>query len=135
MDETFDDNIFEEHDILPVLEVRVLDATKKTRFRVRRLTNFPIAETMDDMISALQIFMPDITHAENWQIRYILDRNKKYTIETNGELQNACQEFKKGYQMWLDPSPLKPVVSKRQSGTSANGKKHLQIYGSHKNLV
>ena len=89
MDETCDDNIFEEHDILPVLEVRVLDATKKTRFRVRRLTNFPVAETMDDMKSALQIFMPDIG--------YILDRNKKYTIETNGELQDACQEFKKGY--------------------------------------
>lgn len=135
MDEMFDDKFSEEQDMLPVLKVRVLDCTKKSRIRVRRLTNFPIAETMDDMKSALQVFMPDITYPENWEIGYVLDRNKKYTIETNGELQDAHQEFKKGYQMCLDPTPAKPVVSKRQSGTSANGKKHFPIYGSLKKLV
>ena len=33
-----------EEDLVPVLEVRILDDTKKSSFRVRRLTNFPIAE-------------------------------------------------------------------------------------------
>ena len=132
----FDD--IDEQDMLPILEVRVLDATKKTSFRVRRLTNFPVAETMDEMKSTLQIFMPDITHDENWQIMYILERNKKYTIETSGELQDAYQEFRKGYQMWLDPSPVKPAMwldpspvkpaaSKRQSGTSAKGNVLLSL--------
>lgn len=110
MDETFDDN--DEQDMLPVLEVRVLDATKKTSYRVRQLTNFPITETIDEMISALQIFMPDITRTENWKIGYILERNKKYIIETNSELQDALQEFRKGYQIWLDPSPEKPTASR-----------------------
>ena len=122
----FDD--IDEQDMLPVLEVRVLDATKKTSFRVRRLTNFPVAETMDEMKSTLQIFMPDIAHDENWQIVYILERNKKYTIETSGELQDVYQEFRKGYQMWLDPLPVKPAASKRQSGTSAKGNMSCLVY-------
>ena len=84
MDEMFDDNIFEETDILPVREVWVLDCTNKSRTRVKRLTNFPIAETMNDIKSSMQIFMQDITHPENWEIGYVLARNKKYTIETNG---------------------------------------------------
>ena len=74
---------------------------KKSKFRVRRLTNFPFAETLDEMKSAPQIFMPDIEHVENWEIGYILERNKKYVIETNGELQDAWQELRKGFPMWL----------------------------------
>lgn len=50
----------------------LISATKKTSNRVRRLTNFPIAETIDEMISALQMLMPDITHAENRKIGCIL---------------------------------------------------------------
>jgi hypothetical protein len=95
MEESLND--IDEQDMLPVLDVRVLDATKKSKFRVRRLINFPLAETMDEMKSALKIFMPDIEHVENCDIGYVLERNKKYTIETNGELQDACQEFKKGF--------------------------------------
>ena len=37
--------------------------------------------------------------------------------------------------MWLDPTPAKPVVSKRKSGASANGKKHFPIYGGLQKLV
>ena len=59
------------------------------------------------MKSALQILMPDIEHVENWEIGYILERNKKYAIETNGELQDAWEELKKGFPMLLDPSPDK----------------------------
>ena len=73
-------------------------------------------ETIAVMKSALQMFMPDIADVDNWQIGYILERNKKYTIETNSELQDVLEEFKKGYQMWLDPSPVKPTASKRKSG-------------------
>ena len=95
MEESLNDIV--EQDMLPVLDVRVLDATKKSKFRVRRLINFPL-----EMKSALKIFMPDIEHVENCDIGYVLERNKKYTIETNGELQDACQEFKKGFPMWLE---------------------------------
>ena len=44
MAETLD--IIDEQDMLPVLEVRVLDAHKKTSYRVRRLSQFPMAETV-----------------------------------------------------------------------------------------
>ena len=112
---------FEEPDSIPVLEVRVLDAAKKTSYRVRRLTNFPTAETVDDMKKGLKMFMPDIKPTYNWKIGYILDRNKKYTIETDGELLEAWGHFQRGYQMWLDPSPAKVVVAKNRTSTNAQG--------------
>ncbi len=59
--------------------------------------------------------MPDIKDVKHWQIGYVLDRNKKYAIETDDELKNACVHFKHGYQMWLDTSPIKPAASKRQA--------------------
>ena len=90
--------------MLHVLEVRVLDVTTQNSFRVRRLTNFPTAESLQDMKTMLQKFMPDIMHMDNLKIGYILDRNKKYTIETKCELSDAWQHFRNGYQMWLDPS-------------------------------
>ena len=49
MEESLND--IDKQDMLPVLDVRVLDATKKSKFRVRRLINFPLAETMDEMKS------------------------------------------------------------------------------------
>ena len=65
--------------------------------------------------------MPDIEHVENWEIGYILERNKKYSIETNGEL----QELKQGFPMWLDPSPVKPAASKKRGGTNVECKKYF----------
>jgi hypothetical protein len=114
-------DIFEEEDVLPVLEVRVVDATKKPSFRVRRLTNFPPAETVEEMKSALQIFMPDLKNVDNCKIGYVLDRNKKYSIETNVELQDAFQHLRNGYQMWLDPSPSKSTA-KKQHRSKVSGK-------------
>lgn len=112
---------FEEVDVIPVLEVRVLDATKKTSYRVRRLTNFPSAETVQDMKNSLKMFMPDIKPTDNWKMGYILDRNKKYAIETDGELLDAWGHFQRGYQMWLDPSPPKVTAAKNQTTTNAQG--------------
>ena len=66
-----------------------------------------MAETVDDMKLALQMSMPDLKHVENWQLGYVLDCSKKYTIETNVELQDAFEHVKRGYQMWLDhPQPM-----------------------------
>jgi hypothetical protein len=115
-------DVLDEQDVLPVLEVRVLDKNRKSSFRLRRFTNFPAAETVKDMKTALQLHMPDIKDVENWQIGYVLDRNKKYAIETDDELKNACVHFKQGYQMWLDTSPIKPAASKRQADKTAPGK-------------
>ena len=117
------ENLEIDSDMLPVMEIRVSDIQKKTSFRVRRLKNFPVAETVEEMKSALQIFMPDIKYVENWQLGYILERNKKYTIETDGELRDAFEYVKKGYQMWLDPSPRKKdVPKKRANDTNGQGK-------------
>ena len=96
-------------------KVRVLDAHKKTSYRVRRLSQFPMAETVIEMKTALQMFLPDIKNAKNWQIGYILERNKKYTIETHAELQDAYQHFKEGFQMWLDPLPAKAGAGKKKN--------------------
>ena len=126
MDETFD--LSDEQDILPVLEVRVLNETKKTSYRVRRLTNFPVAENIQDMKAALELFMPDIQNMENWRLGYVLERNKKYTVETDVELQEAFQHFKDGYQMCLDPMPAKAVAPKRKNDTNAQGKQILSVY-------
>ena len=116
MDETFD--LSDEQDILPVLEVRVLNETKKKSYRVRQLTNFPVAENIQDMKAALELFMPDIQNMENWRLGYVLERNKKYTVETDVELKEAFQHFKDGYQMWLDPMPAKAVAPKRKNDTN-----------------
>ena len=59
--------------------------------------------------------MPDITHVADWQMGYVLDRNKKFTIETDGELNDAWQHFKNGYQMWLDPSPAKAAAKRKET--------------------
>ena len=129
MAETFD-NVFDQ-DMLPVLEVRVLDVTKKNSFRVRRLTNFPIAESLQDMKTALQKFMPDITHVDNLQMGYVLDRNKKYTIETDCELSDAWQHFKNGYQMWLDPSPAKAASKRKETPKNISGVYTVCAYVSY----
>ncbi len=47
--------VLDEQDVLPVLEVRVLDKNRKSSFRLRRFTNFPAAETVKDMKTALQL--------------------------------------------------------------------------------
>ena len=123
------ENLEIDSDMLPVMEIRISDAQKKTSFRVRRLKNFPVAETVEEMKSALQIFMPDINYVENWQLGYILDRNKKYTIETDGELRDAFDYVKRGYQMWLDPSPRKIGAPKRRAN-NINGQGKLIVYMS-----
>ena len=110
----FAEQMKDEDDLLPILEVRVLDMNRKSNFQVRKLTEFPIVENMKDLRSALSKYMPDIEHVENCMVGYVLERNKKYCIETNAELEKAYGHFKAGYQMWLDPTPVKTSdVSKK----------------------
>ena len=45
---------------IPVLEVRVLDAIRKSSFRVRRLTNFPLVDTLNDLWKELATVLPDL---------------------------------------------------------------------------
>ena len=78
---------------LDIFLVLVLNKTKKNCLRVRRQTNFPTAETFEDMKNVLKMFMPDIQPAENWKIGYILKRNKKFLIETDVELRDALRNF------------------------------------------
>ena len=55
--------------------------------------------------------MLDIEHAGKSAIGYILERTKTYSIKTDNELQDAYKEFRKGFPMWLDPSPVKSIIS------------------------
>ena len=99
-----------QQEVLPVLEVRVLDTARKSSFRVRRLTEVPVVHTLDEMKKILQKYLPDINHVENCQFGYVLERNKKYSIASGVELENAYQHFGAGFQMWLDPA-----IEKRSS--------------------
>ena len=40
--------------VLPILEVRVLDTVRKRSFRVKRLTEVPVVHTLDEMNKILQ---------------------------------------------------------------------------------
>ena len=100
MDETFDLN--DEQDISPAHK-------------------FSSSREHERHESRVEVFMPDIQHVKNWQLGYMLERNKKYTIETHVELHDAFQHFREGYQMWLDPIPTKAVEAKRKVGTSVQG--------------
>ena len=94
---------------------------------MRRLTNFPTADTLEDMKKALKMFMPDIQPAENWKIGYVLERNKKYLIETDVELGDAVEHFQPGYQTWMDPSQEKASSARNQTTTSVQGLSNTSI--------
>lgn len=98
-------NVETERD-LPVLEIRVLDMRRKSSFRVRHLTDFPVVNTMDKLRKVLKILLSDIEHVEKCQFGYVMERNKKFTTGMDNELEKAFEYFKAGYQMWLDPTPL-----------------------------
>ena len=104
-----------QQEVLPVLEVRVLDTARKSSFRVRRLTEVPVVHTLDEMKKILQKYLPDISHVENCQFVYVLERNKKYSLASDVNLQNAYQHFRAGLQMWLDPA-IEKLSSTRPRG-------------------
>ena len=94
-------------EFLPIVDIRVLDPVRKSSFRVRQLTKFPIVKTMAQMRKQLAHHLPDVQNVDTCQIGYVLDRNKKYSIGSDDELQKAFGHFRAGYQMWLDPTSLK----------------------------
>ena len=51
-----------------VLEVRVLDAIRKSSSRVRRLTNFPLLDTLNDLWKELATVLPDLANVDKCQI-------------------------------------------------------------------
>ena len=93
---------------IPVLEVRVLDAIRKSSFRVRRLTNFPLVDTLNDLRKEWAIVLPDLPNVDKCQIGYVLDRNKKFAIDMDIDVKNAYDYFISGYQIWLDPDGRQP---------------------------
>ena len=93
---------------IPVLEVRVLDAIRKSSFRVRRVTNFPLVDTLNDLWKEWATVLPDLANVDKCQIGYVLDRNKKFAIDTDIDVKNAYDYFISGYQMWLDPEGRQP---------------------------
>ncbi|XP_028417958.1 uncharacterized protein LOC114542659 isoform X1 [Dendronephthya gigantea] len=117
------DSNVESESVIPVLEVRVLDINKKTSFRLRRITEFPVNNTISELREALINNMPDVPHVDKSQFGYILERNKKFTIATDSELQKANEYFIAGYQMWLDPTPQQP--SKKSSQAKSNPQREV----------
>ena len=96
---------------LPILDIRVLDLTRKSSFRVRQLKKFPVVKTIAQLRNELAERLPDLKHVQNCQFGYVLERNKKYSIGSDNELQTAFGHFRAGFQMWLDPTPLKRAAN------------------------
>ena len=70
----------------------------------------------------LKTVLPDIKHVKNFQFGYVMERNKKFTIGTNGELGKAMEYFEIGYQMWLYPTPMtKPLKAVPSNSKASSG--------------
>ena len=108
-------------EFLPILDIRVLDPVRKSSFRVRKLTKFPVLKTICEMRKELTERLPDIKHVDTCQIGYVLERNKKYSIGSDDELQKAFDHFRAGYQMWLDPTSLKQIVNPQKTSPALSG--------------
>ncbi|XP_028417255.1 uncharacterized protein LOC114541658 [Dendronephthya gigantea] len=112
-------------EIIPFLDIRVLDSVRKSSFRVRQLTQFPVVKTIGQMRKELIERLPDVKNVETCQLGYVLERNKKYSIGSDDELQKAFGHFRAGYQMWLDPASLTQnlIPAKTSTGKSAQSEK------------
>ena len=111
--------------VLESVEVRIIDQKKKSSFRVRRLSNFPVVETLRDFRAALLKAMPDLLLNEEdkeveFAIGYIFQRNKKYAITTAKELVDGYAAAMDGFCFWADPHdyPL-PTARESKSPTAA----------------
>ena len=99
--------------VIPVVEVRVLDAAKKSSFKIRRSTNFPVVATVQEFRSALLVAFPDLAEIAQpcFSVGYIAERNKKLSINSNLELESAYDALIGGYAVWMDPREA-PIQSK-----------------------
>ena len=75
-------------------------------------------KTLCQMRKKLAERLPDIKNVDTCQLGYVLERNKKYSIGSDGELQKAFGHFRAGYQMWLDPNSLTQTAKPAKMSTS-----------------
>ena len=90
---------------VPVIAVRVIDAAKKSSFKVRRYSNFPVVATVNEFRTALLGAFPDLSSIAQpgFPVGYVLERNKKFVIHSNLELESAYDAVLRGYEVWMDP--------------------------------
>ena len=75
-----------------VMEIRVLDPNKKSKFIVRRTSNLPIVSTLDKFRENILCFSPDLESVavSNFQVGYVAEQNKKFSVR-------SAEELEKGY--------------------------------------
>jgi hypothetical protein len=106
--------------LLNTLEVRVLDAKKKSSYLVRRITNFPVLESVVELRSTLVKFLPDLADkiTQGCPLGYILTRNKKISIMSSNDLEIAYGYFINGNHLWIDPVSIKDQTREDAGGST-----------------
>ncbi len=97
---------------IPVMEVRVLDPFKKSKFIVRRANNFPTVSSLDKFRENIIRFFPDLESVAvpNFQFGYIAERNK-FLIGSTEELGKGFDNAVSGFAFWIDPYAENNVVT------------------------
>lgn len=110
--------IMAEKQEIPVIEVRVLDPCKKSKFIARRASNFPIVTSLDEFRVNIIRFFPDLGSVSmpNFQFGYVAERNKKFSIRSTEELEKGFDNAVGGYPFWIDPyaEDVNKAVGKRK---------------------
>jgi hypothetical protein len=90
---------------IPVIEVRVLDCNKKSKYVTRKSSNFPIVTTLDQFRENILRLFPDLKPLclTNFQFGYVAERNKKYVVKNADELEKGFDNAVSGYPFWIDP--------------------------------
>ena len=90
---------------IPVIEIRVLDPNKKSKFIARRASNFPIVSSLEKFRENIIHFFTDLESVAvpNFQLGYVAERNKKYSIRNTQELEKGYDNAVGGYPFWIDP--------------------------------
>ena len=80
-----------------------------------------MAKTVEEFRENVVESLPDLATVAvpQFSVGYILDRNRKYLISNNEELQDAFDEAEKGYPFWVDPYETSeaPVRARGSKGT------------------
>lgn len=70
--------------------------------------------TVKEFRSVLLLTFPDLaaTVQPDFSVGYVLERNKKLSINSNLELESAYDALLGGYAVWLDPYKTSTIQSK-----------------------
>ena len=85
------------------IELRIIDKKKKSSYKVHRLKEFPVVESLDEFRLVIERYFPDITANTNYEFGYFGERNKKFWVKTETELVEAYSMAIDGCALWINP--------------------------------